>query len=191
MEHIVVTVLPVGERSVIRASLLNGLGRFNQLLVLRFGFFALFSPVLVLVRRFEVHSVRIDDFALFLKVEGLLVALNSRACKFPIVVLPVIREERLRVGVAHETIHAPSRTATLVTRRQVFEGRLLPDGLSRRALLEAVFTVVLSKATLALALGCEVELGGRMRKLLVITALSRLDQLLLHGNGSLALLAHP
>jgi hypothetical protein len=115
VEDIVPTVVPVGEGSVIRACLLGGLGRSSNFLLFHLGLFTPLSLKLSFVCCSQVHLVRVDDLALLLKVEGLLVAFDFSLGKFLCVVLSVVGEEGLRVGVADESISAASLSRSLVT----------------------------------------------------------------------------
>ena len=106
MEDVVLSVLPVGERCLVRARLLDGLRRLHNVCNLWLGSFPLLSSVLRFVRRLEVHLVRVYDLGLLLEIEGRLVVLDLGLPQFAVIVLSVVREESLRVGVAHETIRA-------------------------------------------------------------------------------------
>lgn len=121
MEDVVVAVLPVRERGVVRAGLLNRLLRLNDLLLLEWLGQAFFTFEPVLVRRLQVHGVRVYDFGLFFKVKRLFVVLDLGACKFAVIVLPIVRKQRLWVGIAHEAVDAASLARSLVASGQRIE----------------------------------------------------------------------
>ena len=114
MEDIVPTVVPVGEGGVIRACLLGGLGRSSNFLLFPLGLFAPLSLELSFVSCGQVHLMRVDDLALFLEVEGLLVAFDYSLGELFCVVLTVVGEEGLWVGVADEPVSATGLSRTLV-----------------------------------------------------------------------------
>ena len=72
----------------------------------------------LIMRRGQVHSMRIDNLCFFFQVEGFLVTLNGRLWVFVRVVLAVIREQ-LRVWIAHKSVSATSHASTLVTSREL------------------------------------------------------------------------
>ena len=115
VEDIVPAVIPVGEGGVIRACLLGGLGRSRNFLLFHLGLFTLLSLVFSFVCCGHVHLVRVDDLALLLKVEGLLVAFDFSLGELICVVLTVVGEEGLRVGVADESVSTTSHSRSLVT----------------------------------------------------------------------------
>ena len=82
MEDIVFAIVPVGERSVVGARLLDWLWSFLDLSMLSLSSLALFTSELCLVGSVHIHSVWVDDLALFLKVKGLLMAFNFCFDKF-------------------------------------------------------------------------------------------------------------
>lgn len=118
MEDVVLSVLPVGERCLVRARLLDGLRRLHNVCNLWLRSFSFLPFVLRFVRRLEVHLVRVDDLGLLLKIEGRLVVLHLGLPQLAMIVLSVVREESLRVGVAHKTISATSLSRALVPRWQ-------------------------------------------------------------------------
>jgi len=118
VEDIVLAVIPVGEGSVIGAGLLDRLGRFHNFLLFHLGLFTSLSLELSFVCCRQVHLVRVDDLALLLEVEGLLVAFDFGLGELLCVVLTVVGEEGLRVGVAHESVSATSLSRTLVASRK-------------------------------------------------------------------------
>ena len=54
--------------------------------------------------------MRVDDFGLLLKIKGSLVGLDFSLCQLSMIILAIVREERLRVGVADEAICAASHS---------------------------------------------------------------------------------
>ena len=52
--------------------------------------------------------MRVDNLGLLLKVEGSLVALYLGLCQLSMIILTIVREERLWVGIADEAICAAS-----------------------------------------------------------------------------------
>jgi len=66
MEDIVLAVVPVWISSMIRACLLNGLGRLNDIRLLWLGSEAFLAFIFGFVRRAQVHLVGINDLAFFL-----------------------------------------------------------------------------------------------------------------------------
>lgn len=114
VENVVLSVFPVGEASLVAGRLRDGLGHLLDLVNLAGSSFALLAPELGLVRRGKVHVVRVDDPALLLQVEGLLVVLHVGLRQLAVVVLLVVRIELLRVGVPDEPVDAASHASTLV-----------------------------------------------------------------------------
>jgi len=92
MENIVFAVVPVRECSMIGASLLDGLGRTDDFLVFRGNWLALISSEPLLVRRLEVHSVRVNDLRLLLHVECFFVVLYLCLGQLVVIILLVVRE---------------------------------------------------------------------------------------------------
>ena len=90
MEDIVFTVVPIMEGRMIRTGLLNWFGWFNDICFLWSSSLALLSPILRFVRRPQIHLVWINDFAFFLKIEGLLMAFDISLSKLSIVVLSIV-----------------------------------------------------------------------------------------------------
>ena len=90
VEDVVLTVGPVRVRRTVGGSLLDGLRGLNRLLGLGADLFALLSLILVLVRRLQVHVVRVDDLAFLLEVESFLVALNISLSQLAVIVLLVV-----------------------------------------------------------------------------------------------------
>lgn len=90
MEDIVFAVVPVRERGMVRAGLLDRLGWLANLLLLRFSTRSLFALVFGLVSCGKVHGVRIDNFSLFLQIESLFVALHLSLGQLSVVVLSVV-----------------------------------------------------------------------------------------------------
>lgn len=127
MENIVFAVIPVRERSMIAACLLDGLRRTHNLLVFLRRRLAFLTLEPLLVRSFKIHSVRVNDLCFLLQVEGLFVVLDVCLREFVVIVLFVVRIKRLRVGVAHESINASCLPRTLVTRRQSLKRCVRPD----------------------------------------------------------------
>ena len=110
MEDVILAVVPVRERGMVRACLLNGPFCVNYLGDAGLGPLTLITLVLCFICSFEVHLVRVDDLGLLLKIEGGLVALDLRLCQLLSVVLTIVREERLGVGVADEAVCAASHS---------------------------------------------------------------------------------
>ena len=108
MEDVVLSVLPVGERRLVRACLLDRLRWFHNVCNLGLRSLALFSSVLGFVGGREVHPMRVNDLGLLLQIESRLVVLHLGLPQFVVIVLSVVREESLRVGVADKTISATS-----------------------------------------------------------------------------------
>ena len=92
MENIVLTVVPIRERGVVRASLLNRFGGTHDLNIGLRSRFTLVAPEPLLVSRLEVHGVRVDDLRLLLHVKSLLVVLHLSDCKLVVVVLSIVGE---------------------------------------------------------------------------------------------------
>ena len=115
MEDVILAVVPVGEGGMVGACLLDGLRGLHNFTLLGLGALSFLASEPGLVRRDKVHGVRVDDLGFFLKVEGLLMALNLCLCKLAVVILTVVREQRFWVGVSDETISAASCTGTLIT----------------------------------------------------------------------------
>ena len=90
MEDIILAVVPVGEGGVVRARLLNRARRLHDLIDFPLRLLALLPPKLAFVRRRQIHSVRVDNLALLLQVERLLVRLHLRLRQLPVVVLPIV-----------------------------------------------------------------------------------------------------
>jgi len=90
MEHIVLAIVPVGERSVIGACLLDRLRGSHDLDVLGGCRFALLAPKLLLVSGLEVHGVRVDDLCLFLHVESLFVIFDVCLLQLVGVILAIV-----------------------------------------------------------------------------------------------------
>lgn len=147
MEHIVLAIIPVRERCMVRACLLNGFIRAYNLLIFRGNGFTLFATESLLMSRLKVHSMRVDDLGFFLHVEGLLVVLDLSSRKLVVEVLTIVREQRLRVGVTHEAIDAARLTCTLVSRRHSLEWRILPDATNIMLCIHAILSMVLAIAS--------------------------------------------
>lgn len=64
--------------------------------------------------------MRVDDLALLLQVEGLLVRFDLRLRQLFVVILSIVREESFGVRIAHETVSAAShsRAVVLIPSRQ-------------------------------------------------------------------------
>ena len=90
MEDIILAIVPVRKTGSITRSLGDGFRWFDYLIDFGCGTFTFFALELGLVGGREVHIVRVDDFAFFLKVEGLFVVLYIRLGQLAIVVLLVI-----------------------------------------------------------------------------------------------------
>jgi len=114
VEDIIVAVLPVRERCLVRARLLDGLRWMCHFLNFLFGLQALLSSELAFVCSRHVHLVRVDDLGLFFEVECLLVVFDLCCGQLAVVVLTVVGEESLWVGVAHEPVRAASLSGPLV-----------------------------------------------------------------------------
>ena len=118
MEDVIFTVVPVGERCMVRACLLNWFRRLNNFTLLWLSTFALLTSILGLVSRDQVHLVRVDDLAFLLEIECFLVALDLSLRELAMEILAIVREQRFWVWVANEAISASSGACTLVTRRK-------------------------------------------------------------------------
>ncbi len=70
--------------------MLNGLRWLNDVCFLRFSSLALLSLILRFVSRPQVHLVRVNDLALFLKIKSFLMAFHISLSKFSIVILSVV-----------------------------------------------------------------------------------------------------
>ena len=106
MEDIILAIVPVGEGSSVRTCQLNGLRSLSNLLLFGLCTLALVSPVLRLVRRAEIHLMWVDNFGLFLKIEGALVILDLSLGQLAIVVLSVVRKESPWIWITHESVSA-------------------------------------------------------------------------------------
>ena len=90
MEHIILAVVPVGERCMVRASLLDRLcGTSDRNVFLR-NRLTLLATEPLLVRGLEVHRVRVNNLCLLLHVEGLLVVLDLSAGELVVEVLTIV-----------------------------------------------------------------------------------------------------
>ena len=78
-------------------------------------FLALLTSELSLVGRVHVHSVWVDDLALFLKVKGLFMALYFSVDEFTREVLLIIGEEVLWIWITDEPIGAPRGSPSLIS----------------------------------------------------------------------------
>ena len=78
---------------------------------------ALFTLVLCLVRRAQIHLVWVDNFGLFLKIEGALMILHLSLSQLAVVVLLVVRVEALRVRVPDKPIDAARHSCALIAGR--------------------------------------------------------------------------
>lgn len=85
-------------------------------------FLALLTSELSLVGRVHVHSVWVDDLALFLKVKGLLVTFNFSVDEFTREVLLIIGEEVLWIWITDEPIGAPRGSPSLISGWVLLEG---------------------------------------------------------------------
>ena len=89
---------------------MNGLFCVDHFLNAGLGSLALITLVLGFICCSEVHPVRVDNLGLLLKVEGSLVALYLGLCQLSVIILTIVREERLWVGIADEAICAASHS---------------------------------------------------------------------------------
>ena len=90
VENVIFAVVPVRESCMVGARLLNRLVRPNYLLFLFRGRFPFLALIFLLVGRFEIHRMWVDDLCLFLEVESLLVRFYIRLHQLVGVVLPVV-----------------------------------------------------------------------------------------------------
>ena len=95
---------------MVRTCLLNGLLCVDNLSNAGLGTLALITLVLGFICCCEVHPVRVDDFGLLLKIKGILVGLDFSLCQLSMIILAIVRKERLGVGIADETICAASHS---------------------------------------------------------------------------------
>ena len=95
---------------MVRTCLLNGLLCVDNLSNAGLGTLALITLVLGFICCCEVHPVRVDNLGLLLKVEGILVTLYFGLCQLSMIILTIVREERLWVGIADEAICATSHS---------------------------------------------------------------------------------
>ena len=123
MENIVLAIVPVRERSRVGTCQLNGLGSLSNFLSLGLCTLALFTLVLYLVRRGQIHPVWVDNFGLFLKIEGALMILHLSLSQLAVVVLTVVTEKRFWVGVPYEAVRAANCSRALVTSRDILNCR--------------------------------------------------------------------
>jgi len=114
MEDIVLSVIPVGERRVIRTGLLDGFRRLYYFRSFLSCLFTLLTSELRFVCSRHVHLVRVYDPALFLEIEGFFMALDFGLGKFFCKILAIVREESLRVRVSYKSVSATSLSCTLV-----------------------------------------------------------------------------
>ena len=114
VEDVVLAIVPVGERGVVRASLLNRSRWLDNLIHLPRGSLTLLPAELGFICCREVHSVRVDNLAFFLQVERLLVWLDLSLGQLAVVVLAIVREECLGVRIFHESIGAAGHTSALI-----------------------------------------------------------------------------
>lgn len=90
MENIVLSVIPVGERRVIRTGLLDGFRRLHNLRSFLRSLFTLLTSVLRFVCCRHVHLMRVDDLALLLEVEGIFMALDFGLGEFFCKILAIV-----------------------------------------------------------------------------------------------------
>lgn len=197
MEDIVLTIVPVGERSMVGACLLDWLRGSHDFLVRNWHGLALITPEFLFVGRLEFHGVWVDDFGLLLHVESLLVILDICLLQSVCVVLTIVGEESLWVGIADKTIDATGHSGTLVSGRQGFEWRILVDCVYLFHSNFAIFAVKLAEAPdLLLPGGCfqtTSRLGLSVARGLVLSFLksSRLNRLCTSSHTRLGtLLSH-
>jgi hypothetical protein len=114
MENIFFSVVPVGEACHVRTHLNNGFGAFNGFSLIGKSWKTFFASISVCCRCTQVHLVGIDNFCLFLKVEGLLVTLNMSFFSFVWKILFVVCEQ-LWVRITDKSISAASIANTVIT----------------------------------------------------------------------------
>ena len=90
MEDIILSIVPVRERSTIRTRLLNRSGWFIDLVDFTLCSLALLPLKLRFICRCKIHPVWVDNFALFLQVEGLLVRFHFRLDQLAVEVLAIV-----------------------------------------------------------------------------------------------------
>jgi hypothetical protein len=118
VEDVFLSVVPVGETGHVRTHLHNGLWLFLQT-----AFWCIFGETLstrvnLIMRRGEIHSMRVDNLRFFLQVERLLMVLHCCLCVLVWEALAVVGEQ-LRVGIANESISASSHASTFIPSRQL------------------------------------------------------------------------
>ena len=118
VENVILSIVPVREARMVACRLLNGPGWLPDLVDLTCSSLAFLAPELGLVGRRQVHVVRIDNSALFLQIEGILVILDVGLREFAVVVLFVVGIELLGVGVSDESVDAASLSSALISRWQ-------------------------------------------------------------------------
>lgn len=107
-----VSVLPVGEDLLVVARCLDWRVLCLETLLLALGTGAVLALVHFAVRGARLNLVGVDDFGLFLQIEGLPVVLRKR--RLLSVFLLVVADGHRRVRVAHKAIYTPSRLSILV-----------------------------------------------------------------------------
>lgn len=117
MENIVFTIVPVRERGMIAAGLLDWSTWAHDLLVFLWGRLTFLTLKSLLVSGLQIHGVGINDFSLFFHVERLFVILDLCLRKFIGIILSVVGEKRLWIGVTHEAIDATCLPCTLIAGR--------------------------------------------------------------------------
>ena len=114
VEDVVLAVVPIGERCVVRAGLLDGPRWLNNLIHLPRGSFALLPAELSFICSCEVHPMRVNNLALLFQIERLLVWLDLGLGQLAVVVLAIVREECLGVRIFDESVGAAGLTGALI-----------------------------------------------------------------------------
>ena len=114
MEDIVLSIVPVRERRTITAGLLDRLRRLDNLINFALSSLAFLTSEFSFIRSCEVHPVGIDNLAFFLEIKGLFVRFNLSLRQLAVIVLTIVRKERLGIRVLHKSIRASSHSGTLV-----------------------------------------------------------------------------
>ena len=90
MENIVLAIVPVRERGLVRAGLLDRPRWLHNFFNFPRSSVAFFASEFSFVCRGEVHLVWVDDLALLLQIKGLFVWFDLRLCELSVIILAII-----------------------------------------------------------------------------------------------------
>lgn len=114
VENIIASILPIREVFLIATC-----SQYGSLLIICFlVFLFLWAHLEIFVCAStgctEVHLMRVDDFRLFLEVEGLAFLGDDGLFVFPLEIFLVSTQEALRIWVSHKLIGASCFSSTIV-----------------------------------------------------------------------------